>query len=213
MRVCTPSPMPTLAQPPVAAAYVNYFGRLTMVCGSIVVSISACHAEDPGSIPGRGGALLATEAGTGRALRRASVARVTARTVTCLADSALRAKSRCNMPAGTPARHAKIPGSIPGRGAQHAHAARRAGHGPRAVAHMGRPRHCCTPGTSALRPLLRAPRAGLLLQHVDPLVLCQRPARATSPCGCAPPRSHPRHPPLLSPMQVLAEGAPRSAVV
>ena len=23
--------------------------------GSIVVSISACHAEDPGSIPGRGG--------------------------------------------------------------------------------------------------------------------------------------------------------------
>ena len=55
MRVCTPSPMPTLAQPPVAAAYVNYFGRLTMVRGSIVVSISACHAEDPGSIPGRGG--------------------------------------------------------------------------------------------------------------------------------------------------------------
>ena len=142
--------------------------------------------------------MLATEAGTGRALRRASVARVTARTVTCLADSALRAKSRCNMPAGTPARHAKIPGSIPGRGAQHAHAARRAGHGPRAVAHMGRPRHCCTPGTSALRPLLRAPRAGLLLQHVDPLVLCQRPARATSPCGCAPPRSHPRHPPAAT---------------
>ena len=25
--------------------------------GSIVVSISACHAEDPGSIPGRGGFL------------------------------------------------------------------------------------------------------------------------------------------------------------
>ena len=25
-----------------------------MVLGSIVVSISACHAEDPGSIPGRG---------------------------------------------------------------------------------------------------------------------------------------------------------------
>ena len=25
------------------------------VLGSIVVSISACHAEDPGSIPGRGG--------------------------------------------------------------------------------------------------------------------------------------------------------------
>ena len=25
-----------------------------MICGSIVVSISACHAEDPGSIPGRG---------------------------------------------------------------------------------------------------------------------------------------------------------------
>ena len=30
---------------------------LVVVCifrGSIVVSISACHAEDPGSIPGRG---------------------------------------------------------------------------------------------------------------------------------------------------------------
>ena len=26
-----------------------------VVLGSIVVSISACHAEDPGSIPGRGG--------------------------------------------------------------------------------------------------------------------------------------------------------------
>ena len=25
-----------------------------LICGSIVVSISACHAEDPGSIPGRG---------------------------------------------------------------------------------------------------------------------------------------------------------------
>ena len=25
------------------------------ILGSIVVSISACHAEDPGSIPGRGG--------------------------------------------------------------------------------------------------------------------------------------------------------------
>ena len=29
--------------------------RLQSVLGSIVVSISACHAEDPGSIPGRGG--------------------------------------------------------------------------------------------------------------------------------------------------------------
>ena len=28
---------------------------LQSVLGSIVVSISACHAEDPGSIPGRGG--------------------------------------------------------------------------------------------------------------------------------------------------------------
>ena len=27
----------------------------TEFLGSIVVSISACHAEDPGSIPGRGG--------------------------------------------------------------------------------------------------------------------------------------------------------------
>ena len=29
--------------------------RTNMIRGSIVVSISACHAEDPGSIPGRGG--------------------------------------------------------------------------------------------------------------------------------------------------------------
>ena len=78
----------------------------------------------------------------------------TAHTVNCHADSALRAKGRCNMPAGTPARRAKNPGSIPGRCAQHAHATRRAGHGPRAVARKSRPRHCCTPGTSALRPLL-----------------------------------------------------------
>ena len=28
---------------------------VTHLRGSIVVSISACHAEDPGSIPGRGG--------------------------------------------------------------------------------------------------------------------------------------------------------------
>ena len=31
---------------------------LQSVLGSIVVSISACHAEDPGSIPGRGGHFL-----------------------------------------------------------------------------------------------------------------------------------------------------------
>ena len=29
----------------------------TQIRGSIVVSISACHAEDPGSIPGRGDAV------------------------------------------------------------------------------------------------------------------------------------------------------------
>ena len=28
--------------------------NVCVVLGSIVVSISACHAEDPGSIPGRG---------------------------------------------------------------------------------------------------------------------------------------------------------------
>ena len=34
---------------------VNTTGRSReQVRGSIVVSISACHAEDPGSIPGRG---------------------------------------------------------------------------------------------------------------------------------------------------------------
>ena len=29
--------------------------KFICIRGSIVVSISACHAEDPGSIPGRGG--------------------------------------------------------------------------------------------------------------------------------------------------------------
>ena len=31
--------------------------RSVRVRGSVVVSISACHAEDPGSIPGRGVAI------------------------------------------------------------------------------------------------------------------------------------------------------------
>ena len=30
------------------------FSGLTSIRGSIVASISACHADDPGSIPGRG---------------------------------------------------------------------------------------------------------------------------------------------------------------
>ena len=33
---------------------INAALRLQQIRGSIVVSISACHAEDPGSIPGRG---------------------------------------------------------------------------------------------------------------------------------------------------------------
>ena len=33
-------------------------GPEKQIRGSIVVSISACHAEDPGSIPGRGVLLL-----------------------------------------------------------------------------------------------------------------------------------------------------------
>ena len=31
-----------------------FIANVCVVLGSIVVSISACHAEDPGSIPGRG---------------------------------------------------------------------------------------------------------------------------------------------------------------
>jgi hypothetical protein len=31
-----------------------FFSPSQQIRGSIVVSISACHAEDPGSIPGRG---------------------------------------------------------------------------------------------------------------------------------------------------------------
>ena len=34
---------------------VNLDVACQSILGSIVVSISACHAEDPGSIPGRGG--------------------------------------------------------------------------------------------------------------------------------------------------------------
>ena len=33
---------------------VFFIVTVHVVLGSIVVSISACHAEDPGSIPGRG---------------------------------------------------------------------------------------------------------------------------------------------------------------
>ena len=40
------------------AVYLNVYDMVSAsshrVLGSIVVSISACHAEDPGSIPGRG---------------------------------------------------------------------------------------------------------------------------------------------------------------
>ena len=35
--------------------------QYTQIRGSIVVSISACHAEDPGSIPGRGVLKFATQ--------------------------------------------------------------------------------------------------------------------------------------------------------
>ena len=42
-------------QPPRAQRLGSTLGTmLTHLRGSIVVSISACHAEDPGSIPGRG---------------------------------------------------------------------------------------------------------------------------------------------------------------
>ena len=36
------------------SALILQQGTQQAVLGSIVVSISACHAEDPGSIPGRG---------------------------------------------------------------------------------------------------------------------------------------------------------------
>ncbi len=34
------------------------FQKVRLFLDSIVVSISACHADDPGSIPGRGGEIL-----------------------------------------------------------------------------------------------------------------------------------------------------------
>jgi hypothetical protein len=40
-------------------------GHVCTFRGSIVVSISACHAEDPGSIPGRGILLLSCDARCG----------------------------------------------------------------------------------------------------------------------------------------------------
>ena len=40
------------------SVYSTFFAQMR---GSIVVSISACHAEDPGSIPGRGVAACTKE--------------------------------------------------------------------------------------------------------------------------------------------------------
>ena len=37
-----------------SCGHISASGAISEVRGSIVVSISACHAEDPGSIPGRG---------------------------------------------------------------------------------------------------------------------------------------------------------------
>ena len=37
-----------------SCGYIFASGAISEVRGNIVVSISACHAEDPGSIPGRG---------------------------------------------------------------------------------------------------------------------------------------------------------------
>ncbi len=42
----------------VCNVYVFVDQMLCAVLDSIVVSISACHAEDPGSIPGRGASFL-----------------------------------------------------------------------------------------------------------------------------------------------------------
>ena len=61
---------------------------ILQIRGSIVVSISACHAEDPGSIPGRG---LVYNAIPPHPIRGSIVVSISA----------------C---------HAKDPGSIPGRG-------------------------------------------------------------------------------------------------
>ena len=39
---------------------ITLIWRMNQIRGSIVASISACHAEDPGSIPGRGVLLVAS---------------------------------------------------------------------------------------------------------------------------------------------------------
>jgi hypothetical protein len=39
---------------PCSCSHISVSGAISEVRGSIVVSISARHAEDPGSIPGRG---------------------------------------------------------------------------------------------------------------------------------------------------------------
>ena len=43
-----------IGRPPAGREVNSHFCLCVCVCGSIVVSISTCHAEDPGSIPGRG---------------------------------------------------------------------------------------------------------------------------------------------------------------
>ena len=64
MRILMPSPnrmaprhadrlIPPFLRPSFPALYPLLIASV-QIRGSIVVSISACHAEDPGSIPGRG---------------------------------------------------------------------------------------------------------------------------------------------------------------
>ena len=174
-----------------------------MIRGSIVVSISACHAEDPGSIPGRGGKHCLPQR-TARAVLcgahelPASPPTIGTATLTVLCGPRAAATCRLAHPpvarrtlAQFPAAALNTPmqrdGPGTGRGPWRARVARGT------AAHLGPPRcaHCCG-----------APWAGLLHQHVDPLALYQRPVRATAPCGCAPPPPCPPSPsrPSLLPM-------------
>ena len=110
---------------------VNTTGRSReQVRGSIVVSISACHAEDPGSIPGRGACGNPTR---DRSFPRLSVSRLPSNCLTklpaagCL-SAVLRLclisvcaglqlqQVRGSIVVSISACHAEDPGSIPGRG-------------------------------------------------------------------------------------------------
>jgi hypothetical protein len=76
----------------------------TQIRDSIVVSISACHAEDPGSIPGRGNLLSSEHATCGRTATQSSGAHILAHIRWVCSNSAT---AHCNLDAQVDGEHSR----------------------------------------------------------------------------------------------------------